>query len=718
MRREEGAAGALIAVVLAFVTLLILAFVSLTRTATGSGDRETTTARLAAAGAALEGYASASYRLPCPADPASGDGAEVTNGAARCQFDQGTLPWKTIGMRRDDSFDAWGRKISYRVYTGNAGSFTQPGGVSMANCDTHEAFSTGATSTAGGSGGLCKPDPNTVDPATRTTTPAEFLAGKGLYVSDFGTDHTDVAFVLVSHGVTGLGGYTASGTQLNMPPMGPERDNTGTGDTLARAFKIQAFSGADVGATDPAHFDDLLLYRGIEDLAKRANLAARNWPDTILSAVVFDRTTVRAALGGTNPGADTGRSTIAFNNATVSAFDSGGAQNISFVASGTDGIGGVNGGDGLLGSAGGEGLRIDFAEDARQFAFTLDNFDDASPTLHERVELRFFEVVNNTATLKSTVVKQTCVSNGKVASYSLDVCASFNRVEIRPVTMSDGTSPSDFKLAEIRTCVDSVTCQTSLQASGNVCSTKVFTPCSIGISDPSTMTITLVNPSTTAMSGATLADSYPLNLVNAAIAGATTTCVGGTVTAANGGTSVALSGAALPARSSCTVTVSVTSATPGAYDNSTGDVTTASSATIASVSGSLRVLLHPAVAKSFAPALVPQNSPSLLAYTLTNSNATEITDIAFTETLPSGLVNIAGAGGPAATCGGAVNAVDGTSVVSFSGGTIPPGGTCTISVSVTSATAGTYVSTLAAGAVTSGNAGANLSTATASLTVN
>ena len=720
MRRQAGAGGAFIALIIALVALLILAVVSLTRTRGGTEEREQGTAKLNIAAAALDAYASVSARLPCPANPTpatpADEGIELPNvpNGPTCQFDGGTIPWKTIGMRREDSFDAWGRKISYRVYTGNAGSLTQAGGASMANCDVNEAFPGGTTALAGASGGLCRPVPNTANTADRTTTPAQFLAGKGLMVNDFGTVRNDVAYVLISHGITGLGGYTASfvpPNRLDLPPNGDERDNTrDTGP-----FWIKPFSDPDTGATVVAHFDDLVVYRGIEDLAKRANLAARNWPDTILSAVTFDRPTVRAALGGTNPGSDTGRDTIAFNNATVRGFDSGGAQNISFVSGGgsEDGIGGVSGGDGLLGSAGGEFLQIDFAEDARQFAFTVDKFDDAA-LLHERLELRFIEVVGNTATTKSTVVKQSCAANGKVASYSIDACSSFNRVEMRPLTMSDNTSPSAFSLNEIRTCVEGVTCETALQPSGNVCSTKVFTPCSIGLNDPSQLTITLANNASSPMTGVDFTDTYPFALVNTAAATASTTC-GGVVTAAGGGSGIALTGGTVPGPGSCKVTVDVTSAALGTYTNSTGNVTTASSGTLAAVSGTLVALDHPVVAVDFSPNTVGATLPSSLTVTFTNSNTQPITKVATGGPLPPGLALHA----PVTlgnTCGGSLASSGNT--ITFTDGTIPASGFCKISANVTSASPGTYTVNFVPGTVTSGNAGANTSTASASLVVN
>lgn len=102
---------------------------------------------------------------------------------------------------------------------------------------------------------------------------------------------------------------------------------------------------------------------------------------------------------------------------------------------------------------------------------------------------------------------------------------------------------------------------------------KSFSPSAISENAGSVLTITLSNPTTSAVTGVAFTDSYPSGLVNSASAGGATTC-GGTVTAANGGSSLALSGGTIPANGSCTVTVNVTSATAGSYTNSTGTVTT------------------------------------------------------------------------------------------------------------------------------------------------
>lgn len=101
---------------------------------------------------------------------------------------------------------------------------------------------------------------------------------------------------------------------------------------------------------------------------------------------------------------------------------------------------------------------------------------------------------------------------------------------------------------------------------------KSFAPSTIAEGAASLLTVTLTNPTASDVTAVSFSDIYPAGLVNAATANGATTC-GGTVTAANGGNSLALSGGTIPASGSCTVTVNVTSAAAGSYNNSTGTVT-------------------------------------------------------------------------------------------------------------------------------------------------
>ena len=255
----------MILIVMFLVLAAFLATYTLSRISRAGDAREDTKKRLAVAAAALDSYAATTWRLPCPADPALAAGTEVTATAATCANADGTLPWATLGLNSDAGLDGWGRKISYRVYAGNNGSLTQPGGVSMVDCDTGEASPAGPTPTAASAGGLCRD--------THDTLPEQFIAGKGLTVNDYGTAHNDVAYVVTSHGATGLGAWTIAGTQMDLP-TGDERDNTRANGP----FTIKAFSDPDTSSTGPQHFDDQLAYATIGDLAKRAGLSARPWP--------------------------------------------------------------------------------------------------------------------------------------------------------------------------------------------------------------------------------------------------------------------------------------------------------------------------------------------------------------------------------------------------------------------------------------------------------
>lgn len=243
--------------------------------------------------------------------------------------------------------------------------------------------------------------------------------------------------------------------------------------------------------------------------------------------------------------------------------------------------------------------------------------------------------------------------------------------------------------------------------------TKAFSPAQIPVNTTSLQTITLTNSTATTVTGVTFTDSYPTGLVNAAAAGAATSCPGGTVTAANGGNSLTLSGASIPASGSCTVTVNVTSTGAGAFTNSTGSVTSSNADSAAAASATLAVLNPPAVTLGFVPSSVVVNTTSLLTVTLTNPNATDISGTAFTDSYPAGLVNATPASASTTCAGATVSAADGDDALTLSGATIPANGSCTVTVKVTSASAGSYPDST--GVVSTGNAGSG-SAASATLT--
>jgi uncharacterized repeat protein (TIGR01451 family) len=118
---------------------------------------------------------------------------------------------------------------------------------------------------------------------------------------------------------------------------------------------------------------------------------------------------------------------------------------------------------------------------------------------------------------------------------------------------------------------------------------KAFTPDTIIVNETSLMTLTFSNPNAAVITGAGLTDTYPAGMVNTAMPNVTTSCAGATITAAAGSGSLVMTGATIPANGFCTINVEVTSATGGAYNNTTGTLTTSNAGVGAAASATLTV---------------------------------------------------------------------------------------------------------------------------------
>ncbi len=95
---------------------------------------------------------------------------------------------------------------------------------------------------------------------------------------------------------------------------------------------------------------------------------------------------------------------------------------------------------------------------------------------------------------------------------------------------------------------------------------KSFNPTSIAAGGKSTLTISLTNTNTTALTGVSMTDTLPTGMTVAASNTTIDTC-GGTATAASSSGMVSLSGGTIPASGNCTVTVTVTSSKSGSAVN-------------------------------------------------------------------------------------------------------------------------------------------------------
>jgi len=130
--------------------------------------------------------------------------------------------------------------------------------------------------------------------------------------------------------------------------------------------------------------------------------------------------------------------------------------------------------------------------------------------------------------------------------------------------------------------------------------------------------------------------------------------------------------------------------------------------------------IRPTIAKAFSPTTIQQNQNSTITFTLTNRNSVALTGISFTDTYPAGLVNATPLTVGGACAGVTTTAVAGGGTFNVTGGTIPAGapGSCTITVVVTSGTAGTYNNTTSGVTSAQTSDGAGPASNTATLIVN
>jgi uncharacterized repeat protein (TIGR01451 family) len=247
-----------------------------------------------------------------------------------------------------------------------------------------------------------------------------------------------------------------------------------------------------------------------------------------------------------------------------------------------------------------------------------------------------------------------------------------------------------------------------------VTSTKVFGTAWVhGGGGTSVVTITLNNPNLQTLNGVAFTDTLPVGVAIASVPAASTTCTGGTVTALAGAGSATLAGGTIVGSGSCTVTFTVTAATPNVANNATvvnsiaaGGITSTEGATNGSAinSGNLSVQTGGNLLKVFAPTSILANgvATSTLTLTLQNRNLTALTGVTLTDSFPTGMV-VAAVPTVSNTCGGVVTAPASATSLTLSGATVPAAGSgngstgsCTVTVKVvaTTGTAGTLTNSM------------------------
>ncbi|CAG0949109.1 hypothetical protein BURK2_00080 [Burkholderiales bacterium] len=229
---------------------------------------------------------------------------------------------------------------------------------------------------------------------------------------------------------------------------------------------------------------------------------------------------------------------------------------------------------------------------------------------------------------------------------------------------------------------------------------KAFSASTANLGAPVTLTVTINNNASVALSGVALIDTLPAGLAIAGTPNAATTCGNGVASATAGGSTLELIGATLPAGSSCTFSASVVGTAAGTHLNTipAGALNTQQGVSNPnSTSASLAINTPPSVSKAFSPASISSGGVSTLTLNLGNANGSAVTlSSALVDALPGNVV-VATPPNVVKTCPGTVTALANAVSVSYANGASIPAGGCSISVDVTSATPGSYTNLIAAG---------------------
>ncbi len=259
---------------------------------------------------------------------------------------------------------------------------------------------------------------------------------------------------------------------------------------------------------------------------------------------------------------------------------------------------------------------------------------------------------------------------------------------------------------------------------------KGFNPVLVYGGATSTMTVQLINPESTTLTGVMFTDNMALLSSGIILANPpdfnTGTC-GGTLTGNPGDSSFSFSGGTILPNSSCTLTLSVVMNVNGNRTNRipAGAVTTLSGvSSTQATEASLTNLPGVSVNKVFNPNPVQINQVSTLTINITNTSSIPVVNMRVEDNLPGTLpdgVEVANPPNATTTCGTppttTLSAVPGSQSIVLTGGNIAGNASCQISVDVVSTRAGLYVNTIPAGALTADGGISNNNPATDSLTV-
>jgi LPXTG-site transpeptidase (sortase) family protein len=265
-------------------------------------------------------------------------------------------------------------------------------------------------------------------------------------------------------------------------------------------------------------------------------------------------------------------------------------------------------------------------------------------------------------------------------------------------------------------------------AGADVIGIKSFSPSNIASGGNSRLRIEIFAPGDTDLTNFSIVDNLPAGLTISNSTPPETRGCGATpplvLTANTGANSISLTNGLVLSGQSCRIDVYVTGNTAGVYDNiiPPTNITNNENRTPSDdLTATLRVgdlgNLSIAVVKGFDPLTVFGDTVSTMSILLINPNSNiELTGIAFTDNMPPGMILADPLNFDVGNCGGKLSGTSGANSFSFSGGRLPAGNRCTLTLSVNMTVNGNLTNIIPANTVTTLEGASNPDPAEASLT--
>lgn len=232
------------AIVLAIVGLILGALLIPMSTQISMRDNRQTQINLGLIKEALIGYAVSNNRLPCPdtdfdgLENATPDVVPNTPQDFICVNDEGTLPYKTLGV---ESSDVWGNYFGYRIAT----NFSKWSQLLIDGQSSYKFFTLAST--------------GSIKINSRGDNPANSL----VEAKSITPLTTNAAAVIISYGRNGYGAFNKANTSQNeAPPAINVDETTNATKGVVKVSRVHTDKLADCSDTDESksfcEFDDIV----------------------------------------------------------------------------------------------------------------------------------------------------------------------------------------------------------------------------------------------------------------------------------------------------------------------------------------------------------------------------------------------------------------------------------------------------------------------------